>query len=252
MVTQDGHLFHDSIRGNLLLARPQATEEELWTALRRSRLEALVAALGWKAGRPVKLALTRAEEFVTTTKHEARVRIKTGLKRDGTIVAREVEIHYNGGAYADRSGTIARSGAIGSTGPYRIPHVKVDAYAVYTNRPNAVPFRGLAVSQVAWAYECHTDELARRLGRDPLELRYQNLLVDGDRFATGEAMGDLHFHALLGDVAAATGAPASLRALVASRFRHARGDLYLRQSEYGSSTLNTSDASDRFERPLTR
>src|SRR3712207_6974117 len=53
-------------------------------------------------------------------------------------------------------------------------HVKVDAWAVYTNRPNAVPFRGLAISQVAWAYECHTDELARRLGRDPLEFRRQD------------------------------------------------------------------------------
>ncbi|HEY7060455.1 MAG TPA: xanthine dehydrogenase family protein molybdopterin-binding subunit [Chloroflexota bacterium] len=167
------------------------------------RMEPLTAVLAWKTGRPVKLTLTRAEEFVTTTKHEARVRIKTGLKRDGTIMAREVEIHYNGGAYADRSGTIARSGAIGSVGPYRIPHVKVDAYAVYTNRPNAVPFRGLAVSQVAWAYECHTDELARRLGRDPLDFRRQNLLHDGDHFATGEELEDIHFTELLEDAARA-------------------------------------------------
>ncbi|HWP28453.1 MAG TPA: xanthine dehydrogenase family protein molybdopterin-binding subunit [Chloroflexota bacterium] len=169
------------------------------------RMEPLTAVLAWKAGRPVKLALTRAEEFVTTTKHEARVRIKTGVKRDGTLVAREVEVHYNGGAYADRSGTIARSGGIGSIGPYRIPNVKVDAYAVYTNRPNAVPFRGLAISQVAWAYESHTDELARRLGRDPLDFRLQNLLRDGDRFSTGEEMADVHFAALLEDAARAIG-----------------------------------------------
>src|SRR5579884_2406366 len=169
------------------------------------RMEPLTAVLAWKCGRPVKLALTRAEEFVTTTKHEARVRLKTGLRRDGTIVAREVEIHYNGGAYADRSGTIARSGAIGSIGPYRIPNVKVDAYAVYTNRPNAVPFRGLAISQVAWAYECHTDELARRLGMDPLEFRRKNLLHDGDHFATGEELEDVHFTELLEDAARAIG-----------------------------------------------
>src|SRR5581483_5787261 len=169
------------------------------------RMEPLTAVLAWKTGRPVKLTLARAEEFVTTTKHEARVRIKTGLKRDGTIVAREVEIHYNGGAYADRSGTIARSGAIGSAGPYRIPHVKVDAYAVYTNRPNAVPFRGLAVSQVAWAYESHTDELARRLGMDPLEFRRRNLLRIGDPFATGETLEDIHFVELLDDAAEAIG-----------------------------------------------
>ncbi|HZU05176.1 MAG TPA: xanthine dehydrogenase family protein molybdopterin-binding subunit [Chloroflexota bacterium] len=169
------------------------------------RMEPLAAVLAWKARRPVKLALTRAEEFVTTTKHEARVRIKSGVKRDGTLTAREVEIHYNAGAYADRSGTIARSGGIGSIGPYRIPHVKVDAYAVYTNRPNAVPFRGLAISQVAWAYECHTDELARRLGMDPLEFRRRNLLRDGDRFATGEELTDVHFLELVEEAARAIG-----------------------------------------------
>jgi CO/xanthine dehydrogenase Mo-binding subunit len=168
-----------------------------------ARMEPLAAVLAWKARRPVKVVLTRAEEFVTTTKHEARVRIKSGVRRDGTLVAREVEVYYNAGAYADRSGTIARSGGIGAIGPYRIPHVKVDAYAVYTNRPNAVPFRGLAISQVAWAYECHTDELARRLGLDPLEFRRRNLLHPGDRFATGEVLEDIHFAELLEDAARA-------------------------------------------------
>ncbi|HZR97246.1 MAG TPA: xanthine dehydrogenase family protein molybdopterin-binding subunit [Chloroflexota bacterium] len=176
------------------------------------RIEALVAALARKAGRPARLALTRAEEFVTTTKHEARVRIKSGVRRDGTLLAREVEIHYNAGAYADGSGTIARAGANAAIGPYRIPNVKVDGYAVYTNRPNAVAFRGLAISQVAWAYERHTDELARRLGMGPLEFRKKNLLVDGDRFATGEEMHDVHFHTLLADVARAIGCDAPLPA----------------------------------------
>ncbi|HZT06734.1 MAG TPA: xanthine dehydrogenase family protein molybdopterin-binding subunit [Chloroflexota bacterium] len=168
-----------------------------------TRMEPLAAVLAQKAMRPVRLLLTRAEGFVTTTKHEARVRIKTGLKRDGTITAREVEVHYNGGAYADRSGTIARSGGIGASGPYGIPNVKVDAYAVYTNRPNAVPFRGLAVSQVAWAYERHTDELAHALGMDPLEFRRKNLLRTGDRFATSEVLEDVHFVELLEDAARA-------------------------------------------------
>jgi CO/xanthine dehydrogenase Mo-binding subunit len=170
-----------------------------------SRLEPLVAALARKARRPVKLALSRAEEFATTTKHDAHVRIKSGVKRDGTIVAREIEAYYNAGAYADGSGTIGRAGANAAIGPYRIPHVKVDAYAVYTNRPNAVAFRGLAISQVAWAYECHTDELARRLGRDPVDFRTQNLLVDGDQFATGEVMHDVHFREVLADAARAIG-----------------------------------------------
>jgi CO/xanthine dehydrogenase Mo-binding subunit len=170
-----------------------------------ARMEPLTAVLAWKAKRPVRLTLARAEEFVTTTKHEARVRIKSGVKNDGTILARRVEVYYNAGAYGDRSGTIARSGGIGAAGPYRIPNVSVDAYAAYTNRPNAVPFRGLAVSQVAWAYERHTDELARRLGRDPLEYRRANLLVEGDRFATGEQLHDVHFIELMEDAARGIG-----------------------------------------------
>jgi CO/xanthine dehydrogenase Mo-binding subunit len=170
-----------------------------------ARMEPLAAVLAWKTRRPVKLALTRAEEFVTTTKHEARVRIKSGVKRDGSILARKVEVYYNAGAYGDRSGTIARSGGIGAAGPYRIPNVWVDAYAAYTNRPNAVPFRGLAVSQVAWAYERHTDELARKLGRDPLAYRREQLLVEGDRFSTGEELHDIHFIELMEDAAQAIG-----------------------------------------------
>jgi CO/xanthine dehydrogenase Mo-binding subunit len=140
------------------------------------------------------------------------MRIKSGVKRDGSILARKVEVYYNGGAYGDRSGTIARSGGIGAAGPYRIPNVWVDAYAAYTNRPNAVPFRGLAVSQVAWAYERHTDELARKLGRDPLEYRREQLLVEGDRFSTGEELHDIHFTELMEDAAGAIGYDAPLPA----------------------------------------
>jgi CO/xanthine dehydrogenase Mo-binding subunit len=170
-----------------------------------TRMEPLTAMLARQTGRPVKLLLSRAEEFVTTTKHEARISIKTGVKGDGRIVARKVEIYYNGGAYADRSGTIARSGGVGAIGPYRIPNVQVDAYAVYTNYPNAVPFRGLAVSQVAWAYGCHSDEVARRLGMDPIAFYRLNLLHDDDLFCTGEDLHDVHFASLMEDSAAAIG-----------------------------------------------
>src|SRR6185295_18865363 len=100
---------------------------------------------------------------------------------------------------------IGRAGGIGEIGPYRVPNVAVDSYAVYPNRPNAVSFRGLAISQVAWAYECHTDELARRLGRDPLEFRKQNLLHDHDPYATGEELEDVHFTELLEDAARGIG-----------------------------------------------
>jgi CO/xanthine dehydrogenase Mo-binding subunit len=158
------------------------------------RLEPLVAALAWKVGgRPVKLTLTRAEEFVTVTKHAATITIKSGLKRDGTFTARQVTAYWNGGAYADVSPGLVSQGMVRSIGPYRIPAVWVDSYGVYTNLPPAAAFRGAMSSQGTWVYESHMDTIAHRLELDPLEFRLKNLLRSGDRFATGEAMHDLHF-----------------------------------------------------------
>lgn len=158
------------------------------------RLESLVAALAWKVGdRPVKLTLTRAEEFVTVTKHAATMTIKSGVKKDGTFTARQVTIHWNGGAYADASPSLVRSGMVRAAGPYRIPNVWVDSYGIYTNLPPAGAFRGAMSSQATWAYESHMDTIAHRLGLDPLEFRLKNLLVSGDHFATGEIMHDIHF-----------------------------------------------------------
>lgn len=158
------------------------------------RLEPMVAALAWKVGgRPVKLVLSRAEEFVTVTKHAVTIQIKSGVKRDGTFTARQVTLHWNGGAYADASPSLVRSGMVRAVGPYRIPHVWVDSYGLYTNLPPAGAFRGAMSSQATWAYESHLDTIAHRLGLDPLAFRRQNLLVDGDQFATGEPMHDVHF-----------------------------------------------------------
>ena len=83
-------------------------------------------------GRPVKLTLTRAEEFVAVTKHAATITIKSGVKSDGTLTARQVTAHWNAGAYADNSTTLVRSGMVRLVGPYRIPAVHVDSYGVYT------------------------------------------------------------------------------------------------------------------------
>lgn len=158
------------------------------------RIEPMVAALAWKvAGRPVRLALERAEEFVTVTKHAAVIVIKTGVKQDGTFTGRQVTTWWGGGAYADASPGLVPAGMVRSVGPYRIPNVKIDSYGIYTNLPPAAAYRGAMSSQSTWAYESHMDTIARRLGRDPLDLRRQNLLVSGDHFATGEEMSDVHF-----------------------------------------------------------
>ncbi len=158
------------------------------------RIQPLAAALAYKVpGRPVRLELARAEEFVTVTKHEAVVRIRSGVKSDGTLTARRITSYWNGGAYASSSLHLVPAGMLRSIGPYRIPAVWVDAYGIYTNLPPAAAFRGAASSQTAWAHESHMDTIAQRLQMDPLELRRRNLLRSGDTFATGEVIGEAHF-----------------------------------------------------------
>lgn len=162
------------------------------------RLEPLVAAMSWRVGgRPVRVELTRTEEFFTITRHAATVHLRTGVRRDGTILAREARILWSAGAYADISPRLIKNGGYSSAGPYRIPHVAVDSYAVYTNVTPAGGFRGYAIPQVAWAYESQMDLIADRLGIDPVELRLQNLLRDGDEFATGQTVEDLHLGELV-------------------------------------------------------
>jgi CO/xanthine dehydrogenase Mo-binding subunit len=157
------------------------------------RLEALVAALARKAGGPVKAVLDRAEEFVTLNRHPAVVRVRLGAKRDGTLVAKEVDCWVDTGAYADCGPGVATKMGYAAVGPYRIPHVRVDSLAIYTNLPPNGAFRGYGAMQSVWASERTTDLLARELDMSPLALRLKNLLRDGDVFATGEVMHDVHF-----------------------------------------------------------
>jgi CO/xanthine dehydrogenase Mo-binding subunit len=168
-------------------------------------IEPIAAVLARASGRPVRLHLSREEEFVTITKHAVRIRMTTGLRGDGRILARRSICHFDTGAYADIGPRLVKNGGYGTGGPHAIPHVSVDSYAVYTNHPPAGAFRGYGISQAAWAYETQLDMIAERLGIDPLELRRRNLLRDGDEFATGEAMTDAHFSDLLDDVAGRVG-----------------------------------------------
>jgi carbon-monoxide dehydrogenase large subunit len=87
-------------------------------------------------GRPVKLTYTREEEFTAAvTKHPAHITLKTGVRRNGTLVARQITAVFNTGGYADTGPLVSRNGAFSGSGPYRIPHVWVDSYAVYTHNP---------------------------------------------------------------------------------------------------------------------
>jgi CO/xanthine dehydrogenase Mo-binding subunit len=168
-------------------------------------IEPIAAVLAAEAGRPVRLHLTREEEFVTITKHGMRIRMRTAVRRDGKIVARKTTCHFNTGAYADIGPRLIKAGGFGTGGPHAIPNVWVDSYAVYTNLPPAGAFRGYGVSQAAWAYETQMDMIAERLGLDPLEFRMQNLLGEGDTVATGEPIVGAHLRELLSDAAAKVG-----------------------------------------------
>ena len=175
------------------------------------RTEAIVAALARKAGRPVKAVLDRTEEFLTLNRHPATMRVRLGATRDGTLVAKELDCWVDTGAYADCGPGVATKLGYAGVGPYRIPHVRVDSLAIYTNLPPNGAFRGYGAMQSIFASERAMDVLAERLGMSPLELRRRNLLRDGDRFATGEVMHDVHFEECLQAAADAVGYEADPR-----------------------------------------
>jgi CO/xanthine dehydrogenase Mo-binding subunit len=140
-----------------------------------TKIEPLVAACSWKSGRPVKLQLSVEEAFLTTRGDDARVRIRTAVDAKGHLVARQATIHLNTGAYAENSPMVCRKAANRIVGPYRIPNVKIDCLAVYTNTVPASSYRGLGGAQVTFPGESQIDELAEMAGCDAIEFRLKNL-----------------------------------------------------------------------------
>ena len=167
------------------------------------KVEHLAAVLAWKAQRPVRIQLRREEVFLTVTKHASVVKMKTGAKKDGTLVARKAELYYDTGGFAENGPNVVHKATLTASGPYRIPHIQADGYAVLTNKPSAGAFRGYGVPQVALAYESHMDMLAQRLGIDPIEIRVKNLLREGDRHPTGITMHSVGYEELLRKLGAA-------------------------------------------------
>jgi CO/xanthine dehydrogenase Mo-binding subunit len=169
------------------------------------KVEPITVALAQKAGRPVRVVLSREEVFYTITKHAAVIRMKTGVKNDGTLVARECEIHLDTGAYAEIGPRVAKKSGYTAAGPYRIPNLKIDSYSVYTNKPPAGAFRGFGVSQSAWAVESQMDIIAAALKMDPLELRKKNGYDEGDKFVTDETLRAVGLKECLDEVAKSIG-----------------------------------------------
>jgi CO/xanthine dehydrogenase Mo-binding subunit len=154
------------------------------------KLEALVAVLALIARRPVKIAATMEEQFYIISNHPATFRIKSGVATDGRILARRCDVYWNGGAYADIGPRISQKSGFTAPGPYDIENVRIDSCEVYTNQVPAGAMRGFGIPQLVWAYESHTDIMARELGIDPIDFRRRNILRDGRPQATGTVMRD--------------------------------------------------------------
>jgi len=142
-------------------------------------------------GCPVKMVMTYAEELTAgDPRHPSLVRLKSGVKRDGTLVAREAEVIFNSGAYAAfKPGEIPNlGGATHATGVYRIANYVIRSYGVYTNNIPCGYYRAPGQPQVVFAVESHTDRVAKELGMDPLAFRLKNLFKDGDKLPGGRGV----------------------------------------------------------------
>jgi len=148
------------------------------------------ALVALKSMRPVKLVYDRVEDMVATTKrHPATIRHRTGVTKDGRLVAIEVDALFDGGAYATLSAVVLSRGMIHASGPYRCDHVRMRGRAMMTNTPPNGAFRGFGAPQTQFAAEVHMDRIAEQLGIDPIRIREINALRAGDSTATGQKLG---------------------------------------------------------------
>ncbi len=147
------------------------------------------ALLAKKAGRPVRMIYDRHEDLSATTKrHPAVVRHRTGVKADGTLVAQDIDVVMDGGAYCTLTPVVLSRGAIHAGGPYRCPNVRIRARATRTNTPPNGAFRGFGAPQVEFAAEVQLGRIADALGISPLEIRRRNLYRVGDSTPTGQVL----------------------------------------------------------------
>jgi CO/xanthine dehydrogenase Mo-binding subunit len=151
--------------------------------------EPWLSVMAKKTGRPVKMVFTRTEEFQSTTvRHPYIMTYKTGVKKDGTITARSVNIVSDSGAYVGYGKATLTKASIHCMGPYVVPHMEVDSALVYTNTAVGGAMRGFGVPQVCFAYETHTDSIAKQLGMDPVEFRKKNMFGQSALMPTNQVV----------------------------------------------------------------
>jgi CO/xanthine dehydrogenase Mo-binding subunit len=147
------------------------------------------ALLAWKSGRPVKIVYDRAEDMAATTKrHPSRTRHRTGVDRDGKLLAMEIDFVIDGGAYATLSSVVLSRGTIHAAGPYSCPNIRIRSRAVATNHPPHGAFRGFGAPQSIFALERQMNKVARAAGLTPEEFRRRNFIREGSTTATGQVI----------------------------------------------------------------
>ena len=149
----------------------------------------ILALAAYKTGKPIKWIYSREESFLASTKrHASAIRYKTGARKDGKLMAIEVDIVMDTGAYASFGGPVISRACIHATGPYEVPNARIRSRGIYTNNPICGAMRGFGVPQVAFAHESQMDILASQLGIDPYRLREINLLKRGSKTVTGQIL----------------------------------------------------------------
>jgi CO/xanthine dehydrogenase Mo-binding subunit len=170
-----------------------------------TKMEPLTVALARKAGRPVRIQNRVGESMVTTRRHNMTCRMKTAATAEGRLLAREVECLFDTGAYADNGPRVVATAGDAAPGPYRWIAYRIDAACVYTNLAPAGSYRAFGATHLQWIGESQVDEVARRAGLDPLEVRRANLLTPGEEVRAGGKPLDADLVGDVEKVAAAVG-----------------------------------------------
>lgn len=171
-----------------------------------AHIQPIVVALALKCRRNVRLILTREEDFeIVRARHPFKIRMKTGAKQDGTLIAREIEVLLDCGAFADDSPGVLGYSLLMSPGPYRIPHRRAVGQLVYTNKLRFGAFRGFGQPQVSFAGEQQIYEIAARLGLDPIDIRRRNMLAPGEPWFVGQQVASNGLAACIDAVETASG-----------------------------------------------
>ncbi len=155
-----------------------------------AKYEPLLAFMARRLGRPLRLVLSLEETFQAVRRGASEVHVRSGFRRDGTLVFRDIDANYLIGAYADIADRTVAKGSYTGAGPYRIPAVQIVGRSVLSHTVPSTAFRGFGNPQQIWAGESNLDEAARLLGIDPLEMRLRNLAAPGEAFIPGDTPAD--------------------------------------------------------------